>query len=57
MRKINIILTLNEKDVKWLEKVYGDTWRKRMEQHIHNEVKQRSKDRDDLLKMRKPWDY
>jgi len=40
-----------------LEKVYGDNWKKRMEAHIHNEVRLRSEDKDQLLKLREPWNY
>ena len=54
MGKKKVTLLLDEDDVKWLEEVYGDTWTKRMEQHIANEVRLRSKD---ALKMREPWDY
>lgn len=49
-----VTLQLEEEDCKWLESVYGDTWIKRMEQHIANEVHLRSKD---ALKMREPWNY
>ena len=54
MPKRQVILQLDEEDCKWLEEVYGDSWTKRMEQHISNEVRLRSKD---ALKMREPWNY
>lgn len=54
MKKRRVVLALDEEDCKWLEEVYGDTWTKRMEQHISNEVKLR---KEEPLKMRKPWDY
>jgi len=55
--KRQVVLNLEEDDCLWLEKVYGDTWTIRMEQHIENEVRLRSRDEGQLLKMRKPWDY
>ena len=54
--KRQVVLLLEEDDVKWLEEVYGEIeWQRRMEQHIHNEVRLRRK--DDALKLREPWDY
>jgi len=52
--KVKVQLELDEEDVEWLLKMYGDTWPQRMEQHIQCEVKLR---RHDALKMREPWDY
>lgn len=52
-----VTLKLREEDVEWLEKMYGDSWPKRMEQHIHLEIELRRYDRTSGLKMRKPWDY
>jgi len=52
-----VTLLLDEEDVKWLEKVYGDKWTKRMEAHITNEIHLRRADGDKGLKMREPWDY
>jgi len=52
--KKRVVLYLDDDDVEWLEKLYGDTWVRRMEQHIHNEVRLRSQD---ALKMREPWNY
>jgi hypothetical protein len=49
-----IVIELDEEDCQWLEHVYGDSWKKRMEQHIRNEIRLRS---HDALKMREPWDY
>ena len=53
--KRQVILNLEEADIKWLEKEYGEVeWKRRMEQHITNEVHLRQ---HDPLKLRKPWDY
>lgn len=49
-----VTLNLDEEACKWLEEVYGETWKQRMEQHILNEVRLRSRD---ALKMREKWDY
>lgn len=51
-----VILTLDEEDCRWLEKIYGDTWQQRMEQHITSEVGMRRQDADPL-KEKPPWDY
>ena len=55
--KKKVILYLEDDDVEWLEKVYGDRWTRRMEAHIHNEVRLRANDEEGLLKMREPWNY
>ena len=53
--KRQVILNLEEADIQWLEKEYGEVeWKRRMEQHIANEVHLRQ---HDSLKIRKPWDY
>ena len=52
-----VTLNLKEADCKWLEHVFGDTWMRRMEQHIHNEVEIRRHYNEEPLKMRAPWAY
>lgn len=54
--KRRVMLSLEEADCQWLEKIYGEDWKKRMEQHIENEVRLRRQD-NKPLSMRKPWNY
>lgn len=54
MKHRYVMIKMEEKDIEWLEKLYGNTWLERMEQHIKAEVELR---RHDALKMRAPWDY
>jgi len=55
--KVKVQLMLEEDDVKWLEKIYGDMWPQRMEQHIANEIYIRREYNENPLKMREKWDY
>jgi hypothetical protein len=58
MNKIRkVTLELDEDDCKFLEKVYGTLWFRRMQQHIHNEVTLRRREEEKPLKIRKPWNY
>ena len=52
--KRQVTLELEEEDIEWLEKLYGNAWKGRMEQHIHAEIVLRQ---HDALQMREPWDY
>lgn len=54
--KRQVTITLNEEDCQWLEKIYGDNWITRMEQHIASEVGLRKNDTD-LLRIKREWDY
>ena len=54
--KIKIQLEIEENDIRWLEQTYGNTWPKRMEQHIEHEIMLRKRDQTEL-KLREPWDY
>jgi len=53
---IDVTIRMEELDVYWLESMYGKDWRKRLEQHIANEIHLRRIDKEPL-KMRAPWDY
>lgn len=55
--KFKITIEMDEDDIDWLNKIYGQNWLKRLEQHIHNEVTLRRNDESDGLRVRKPWDY
>jgi transcriptional accessory protein Tex/SPT6 len=54
--KRRVLLNLNEEDCQWLEQTYGEDWKKRVEQHIENEIRLRRTDTKPLS-MRKPWNY
>jgi hypothetical protein len=51
-----VTLNMLETDCQWLEKLYGDSWVYRMEQHIASEVELRRQD-GEVIKDKPPWNY